>query len=175
MSCAMMQYHIMWYDQLKRAFGPNSFHLRDQQPHFKVEMSWKWLYCTFAARRLTASSLRRCISGVPGQLLVLSVLAALEGGVGCGGWVSRSSVLDPSPPWRVGLLNEFCIHHGQYIPVITSTQNLASLSRKENLFRDYQVNMENAKIDYFSERHWDCWRRSDAYDLRGSSAPQAWR
>lgn len=42
-------------------------------------------YCTFAARRLTASSLRRCISGVPGQLLVLSVLVALEGGVGCGG------------------------------------------------------------------------------------------
>lgn len=54
--------------------------------------------CTFAARRLTASSLRRCISGVPGQLLVLSVLVALEGGVGCGGWLRGSSVLGPPPP-----------------------------------------------------------------------------
>lgn len=53
---------------------------------------------TFAARRLTASSLRRCTSGVPGQLPVRSVLLALDGGVGCGGWLRGSSAVAPPAP-----------------------------------------------------------------------------
>lgn len=55
---------------------------------------------TFAARRLTASSLRRCTSGVPGQLPVLSVLLVLDGGVGCGGWLRGSSALAPPAPGK---------------------------------------------------------------------------
>lgn len=59
-------------------------------------------YCTLVARRLTASSLRLWISGVPGQLLLLfrKVLVALGGGVGWGGWLRGRSVLEEAPPGR---------------------------------------------------------------------------
>ncbi len=62
--------------------------------------SWKACVCTLAARRLTASSRRRCSSGVLGQLLDRRVLVALSGGVGWGGWLRGGSELG-SPPAHV--------------------------------------------------------------------------
>ncbi len=65
-----------------------------------IKASWKACVCTLAARRLTASSRRRCSSGVLGQLLDRRVLVALSGGVGWGGWLRGGSELG-SPPAHV--------------------------------------------------------------------------
>lgn len=48
---------------------------------------------TLEARRLTASSRCRWISGVLGQLLDCKVLLLLDGGVACGGWLRGNSEL----------------------------------------------------------------------------------
>lgn len=115
-----MEVNVLCNDMINQFELPIETHsIRELSSHISV-WGCSGLCCTLAARRRTASSLRRCISGVPGQLLVLSVLAALEGGVGCDGWVSGSSEFDPPPPGRMRL-DKWVLHCSWAVyPGITS-------------------------------------------------------